>query len=190
MLVAASAARFDIPLVLVTGDDVLQKEIAAFSPKTEYVVVKRAVSVEQAEARPQADVNRDIEAAAERAFRARKSIPPWRPAELRGDFENRYSYVLPDMAAIAINFPGAEAVDNKTVRVRTRSFLDAYFAFRALANFTGLATQRMLVNFVRDEADGRSILQKAQQRLPSRAQRTFAPTGDTIPRGYGRHGYR
>ena len=50
MLVAASAARFDIPLILVTGDDVLQKEIAAFSPATEYVVVKQALSVEAAQA--------------------------------------------------------------------------------------------------------------------------------------------
>jgi D-amino peptidase len=34
MLVAASAARFDIPLVLVTGDDVLRDETTAFSPET------------------------------------------------------------------------------------------------------------------------------------------------------------
>jgi D-amino peptidase len=191
MLVAASAARFNIPLVLVTGDDVLQKEITAFSPKTEYVVVKRAVSVEEAEARPRDEVSRDIEAAAERALRNRKAVVPWRPAELRSEFENRFSYILPEMAAIAINFPGAEPVDNKTVRLRTRSFLDAYLAFRALANFTSLAQTRILVNAVREDASGRALLQqKAQERLPSRAQRTFSPTGDAIPRGYGRHGYR
>ena len=68
MLVAASAARFNVPLILVTGDDVLREEIRAFSPETEYVTVKKAVSVSAAEARPRADVSRDIEAAAERAL--------------------------------------------------------------------------------------------------------------------------
>jgi D-amino peptidase len=190
MLVAASAARFNIPLVLVTGDDVLQKEIAAFSPKTEYVVVKRAVSIERAESRPRAEVSRDIEAAAERAFRQRKAVDPWRPAAIRGEFENLYGYILPEMAAVAINFPGAEVVDNKTVRVRTRSFLEAYLAFRGLAAFTGYASQRMVVGYMREDPDGRAILQKAQQRLPSRTERTFAPTGTSIPRGFGKHGYQ
>ena len=67
MLVAASAARYDIPLILVTGDDVLQKEIAAFSPGTEYVIVKQAVSVESAQARPRDEVSAEITVAAERA---------------------------------------------------------------------------------------------------------------------------
>src|SRR5687767_13981216 len=60
MLVAASAARFDIPLILVTGDDVLQQEIADFSPATEYVVVKRAVSAESAEPRSREEVSGEI----------------------------------------------------------------------------------------------------------------------------------
>jgi D-aminopeptidase len=31
-----------VPLILVTGDDVMEKEVEAFSPATEYVVVKTA----------------------------------------------------------------------------------------------------------------------------------------------------
>lgn len=87
MLVAASAARFDIPLILVTGDDILQKEIATFSPNTEYVVVKKAVSVESAEPRSRDQVSADIAAAAERALRERTKVKPWKPA-LSSPFEN------------------------------------------------------------------------------------------------------
>jgi hypothetical protein len=36
---------------------------------------------------------------------------------------------------------------------------------------------------------GADLVRKAQEQLPSREQRTFKPTGTTIARGYGRHGY-
>lgn len=190
MLVAASGARFDVPLILVTGDDVLRDEVKAFSPHTEYVVVKKALGVEEAEPRPRAEVSAEIEAAAERALRGVKNIPPWKPS-LGARFDNHYGYILPAMTALAINFPGATLVDDKTVNVPAASFLDAYLAFRALAGFTGLAQERVLVNAVREAPGGAEMLQQAaQQRLPARHQRTFAATGTTIRRSFGQHGYR
>jgi D-amino peptidase len=189
MLVAASAARVGTPLVLVTGDDVLEREVKAFSPRTEYVVVKKAVSVEAAESRPRAEVSAAIEAAAERAMRNVASIPPWDPP-LRAEFENHYGYILPEHAQVAINFPDTRVVDDKTVALTTRSFLEAYLAFRALAGFTGLATQRVLLTGVRGQPGGPELIQKAQARLPSRRARSFAATGESIPRPYGRHGYQ
>ena len=189
MLVAASAARFDIPLILVTGDDILQKEIAAFSPETAYVVVKRAVSVDAAEPRPRETVSAEIAAAASRALRSRDRVKPWKPS-LPPAFENRYSYVLPEQAAIAINFPQAVPIDNKTVAVMTPDFMTAYLTFRGLAGFTGAATSRMMVGWLRDIDGGRDMLNALQAKLPSRADRTFQPTGKEIPRGFGKHGYR
>jgi D-amino peptidase len=189
MLVAASAARFDIPLILVTGDDVLQKEIAAFSPATEYVVVKKALSVEAAESRPREEVSADIAAAAERALRNRGKVKPWKPS-LPSPFENRYSYLLPEHAAVAINFPHATAVDNKTVAIKTPDFMEAYLTFRALAGATGFVSSRLMIGWLNEMEGGREIARKLQARLPSRAERTFEPTGKEIPRPFGRHGYR
>jgi D-amino peptidase len=193
MLVAASAARFDIPLILVTGDDVLKAEVAAFSPSTEYVTVKKAVSVSAAAPRPREEVSRDIEAAAERALRNRARITAWRPAEIQRPFDNHYSYVLPEMAAIASMFPHAKPVNSKTVSVATPNFLEAYFAFRALATFTGMTNQRMLVTAMRGMDGGPALIGRAQAALPTREQRTFEPTSPTLDPGSvgpGRHGYR
>ncbi len=53
---------------------------------------------------------------------------------------------MTEQAVVAINFPGAAVVDVKTVRIRARSFLEAYVTFRALAGFTGLATPRVLLD--------------------------------------------
>jgi D-amino peptidase len=193
MLVAASAARFDIPLILVTGDDVLREEVKAFSPATEYVTVKKAVSRSSAESRPRAEVSRDIEAAAERALRNMKNIMPWKPAEIAKPFENQFSYHLPEQAAVASMFPHAEPVNDKTVKVVAPHFMDAYLAFRALATFTGLASQQMLVSSIREQDGGRDLISKAEARMPTREQRTFAPTASTLDPGAigpGRHGYK
>jgi D-amino peptidase len=189
MLVAASAARFGVPLILVTGDDVLEREVEAFSPATEYVVVKTAESVERAVARARADVSNDIEAAAERALRNVANIPPW-TGSLPARFDNEYGYILPAYAAVAIGFPNATEVNDKTVRVPASNFLEAYLAFRALAGFTGVAGQRMLVEGVREQEGGPEMLRNARGRFPSRTERSFEPTGTTLPRGYGPHGYR
>ena len=193
MLVAASAARFDIPLILVTGDDVLREEVRAFSPATEYVMVKKAVSGSSAEPRPRAAVSRDIESAAERALRNMKNVRPWKPAEIAKPFENQFSYHLREQAAVASMFPHAEPVNDKTVKVVAPHFMDAYLAFRALAVFTGLAGQRMLVSSIRDLEGGRGLISKAEALMPTRELRTFASTASTLEPGTigpGRHGYR
>jgi len=193
MLVAASAARFDIPLILVTGDDVLRDEIDAFSPETEYVVVKKAISRSEAEARPRAQVSDEIAEAAERALRNLRDIPAWKPREVRGGFENLFGYTDPMHAASAINFPGARAFDNKTIALTTSDFMEAYLAYRALCNFTAAATLRSLLVAVRDTEGGLEILRLAQATLPNQGERSFRSTGTTIDLGQsarGRHGYR
>ena len=90
-------------------------------------------------------------------------------------------------------FPQATVVDNKTVKVPARDFLEAYLGFRALATFTGLTTQRMMVTAIRQMDGGPDLIAKAQAQFPAREQRTFQPTSQTIDRGGigpGRHGYR
>lgn len=71
--------------------------------------------------------------------------------------------------------------------------MDAYLAFRALATFTSLASQRLLVSSIRELAGGRDLISRAEARMPTREQRRFAPTATTLDRGTigpGRHGYR
>lgn len=193
MIVAASGARFSVPLVLVTGDEVLKEEIAAFSPATEYVVVKKSDGVEKAVARPRAEVSSDIEAAAERAMRNIARIKPWRPFGTDGAFESRFNYLFPEMAALALNYPGAIGVDNKTVSMKSADFVGAYLAFRALANFTAVVRQRMLMKLVNEVEGGREVAARAGALWPSRHKRTFEPTSfeiDTTGTPFGRHGVR
>jgi hypothetical protein len=97
------------------------------------------------------------------------------------------------MASVAMNYPGAVGIDDKTVSVKTRDFLEAYLAFRALANFTQVVRRHMILKLVGEVEGGREVVAKAQARWPSRDKRTFEPTGteiDTSGTPYGRHGVR
>jgi D-amino peptidase len=191
MLVAASAARFGVPLILVTGDDVLREQVAAFSPRTRYVTVKTAESRNRAVARPPADVARDIEAAAADAIRNLAGIPAWRPTQLRGQFENVFGYNLSAHAALAANYPGARVVNDRAVAVETDGFLDAYLTFRALALFTSSARTLLLFRALPNVAGGAAALEAAAQEAG--VSPSFVPAGDApdiTPFTYRtRHGY-
>jgi D-amino peptidase len=193
MIVAASAARFGVPLVMVTGDQVLQQEVAAFSPQTAYAVVKSSSARDKTEPHPREVVSSEIEAAAKRGFGNRAAIKPWTPRSSGGTFENLFSYRLPEMASVAINFPHAEAVDNKTVRIKTSSFLDAYLTFRALGTFTSLAQSRLVLDLVRTVEGGPEMIREAQSRGARPGQTGFEATAPELERiwsSMGRHGYK
>lgn len=193
MIVAASAGRFGIPLILVTGDDVLREEIRAFSPRTEYVTVKTATSREAAIPRPRGDVLIEIEAAAERALAMRQQIPAWTP-ELQSPTQNYFSYQLPEQAGVASQYPHAVGINNKTVRVDTGGgFVDAYLTFRALARFTGLAEPRLLITRLQSRPGGTAIVEELRGDIPLFTRGSFESTSDELVGGFtsmGRHGYR
>jgi D-amino peptidase len=193
MLLAALAGRFDVPLILVTGDDVLKDEVASVLPTTRFVTVKHAVTVERSEPRPRDVVSSEIERAAEEALRGRRAIRPWKPIAPGAMVENQFGYQFPEMASLAITYPGAQSVNNKTIRLTTRTLEEAYLAFRALAFFTAVVRQRMMVDLVRKVDGGPAALAKAQALWPDRDHRTFNPTGPVVDRGgggMGRHGWK
>src|SRR5262249_28907077 len=61
MLLAMGAARLKIPLVAVSGDDQLQKEIQRALPWVRYATVKHAVDRSKAESVPREEASRRIE---------------------------------------------------------------------------------------------------------------------------------
>jgi D-amino peptidase len=193
MIVAASAARFGAPLILVTGDNVLRDQVASFNPATRYVVTKRALSRTRAEARPREEVLLEIERMAEEALGDLGSIPVWSPEPRNGVLENHFSYTRPEHASLAINYPGAVTVNDRTIGLRSDSFIDAYLAFRALANFTALAPMRTMFDALREVEGGMDVYRRIREQLSHLPAPGFEPAGteiDVSASAKGRHGYR
>ena len=193
MIVAASAARFGAPLILVTGDDVLRGQVEQFNSATRYVETKRAISRTRAEARPASEVLAEIERAAEDALRNLGSIPTWTPKAVDGIIWNEFSYNRSEYASLAINYPGATVVNDRTIGLESESFLDAYLSFRALANFTALAPLRTMLEALREVDGGMEVFGRIRQHLADTPLPSFQSAGSEIDMSgsaKGRHGYR
>lgn len=165
MILAAFAGRSRVPLIMVTGDDVLRQEIQAFSPKTRFVTVKQAVSGGSAQARPKEEVLERIESAAAEALGGLQEIPPWRKLQ-DGSIRNEFGYRTRAQTQLASLFPHVEVLNEKTVVLRTDDFEEGYLTFRALAQYTFLAHMSWVVETIYELDDSEEILRRIGERFP------------------------
>lgn len=127
--VSALAGWFGIPVILLSGDRAATEEMRAIVPQAELAAVKEGlgrytcISLSAPEARD------TIRAAATRAVKKIGQIPPYRingPVTVEVEYTTRNS--LPIDAALR---PGAEVVDDRTIRYQGKDFLEAWTRSRA-----------------------------------------------------------
>jgi D-amino peptidase len=124
MILAMGSARLKIPVVMVSGDDQLEKEIRRNMPWARYATVKTARGVGRAEPLPRAEASRRIEAAAREAIAGLGSM---RLMEFAGPYRFALKFEEPGQAENAALFAGAERLsDGLTVQVRAHDFEDGY----------------------------------------------------------------
>ena len=133
MLLAMGAGRLKIPLVAVSGDDQLEKEIRRAMPWVQYATVKHAVDRSKAEAIGRDEASRRIESAARDgvAHLAAAKLPDYPPPY-------RFALTFQDEAQArnAALLPGVE-LSGTTVQVRTNDFEEGY---RLSTRLIGLAS--------------------------------------------------
>ncbi len=124
-LVAASAARWGIPVIMGSGDDVLREQVKTDFPELEYATVKTAKSHGVAEPLAPGEAERRIEAAAQQAmqkFRAGK----FRPYYLEPPFDIRLSFPDYQEAEGAALNPNVLPDGDLAVRIVRPSFVEGY----------------------------------------------------------------
>jgi len=123
MLLAALAARRRVPLMMVSGDDQLMREIRQHMPWVRYAVVKRALDHSRAESIERHEASRRIEQEARQALEGLSDarLPEWPPPY-------RFSLTFQDeaQAAAAEMVRGAAARDGRTVEARSDRFEEGY----------------------------------------------------------------
>ncbi|MEK7405289.1 MAG: M55 family metallopeptidase [Acidobacteriota bacterium] len=124
----AMAGWFDTPVILLTGDRAAAEELRAMVPEVEAAVVKEGLGRYTCLSMS-APAARDL--IRERAAAAMGKIGSIRPYKVRGPVTIQIEYTtrnsLPIDAGLA---PGAEVVDDRTVRYRGKDFLEAYTRYR------------------------------------------------------------
>ena len=131
---AALAGTYDVPVVLVSGDQMLAAEARdLLGPSVETVVVKHAVGRFAARSVAPAEACRRIREGAAAALR--RSHTPWRlaaPIRLEVDF------TLTQMADMAELAPGSVRTSGRTVTFTHDDYREVFRAWRALYNLASV----------------------------------------------------
>ena len=137
MILAMGAARLRIPVIMVSGDDQLERELRRNLPWAKYAAVKHAVSVGKAEPLPRDEASRRIEAAARDAL---QSLAQMKAMEFPGPYRFAAKFEEPSQALNAALWPGSELnADERTVQIRANDFEDGYRTSLRLLGLAGAA---------------------------------------------------
>lgn len=132
-LSAMVAGHYGVPVVLITGDDIVNAEARELLPEVERVIVKYALSRYAARLLPRQEVLRRISAGMQRALQRAFPAPfvVTTPIHLEVDFASQ------SMADYAMDLPGAVRLGGITIGYTAPDALTAYQAYAALFGLAG-----------------------------------------------------
>jgi D-amino peptidase len=157
-IVALSASRWGIPVIMVSGDNILAEQLPPDFPELEFAVVKTARSLSSAEAVPRAEADHRIEATASLAmqkflagkFRAYYLPPPY-------DF--RLSFRTAEQGQMAASTPGVSVDGDLGVRYGTKTFIEGYNLATDVIQHA-MNPLPLLIRILRHEPNGEKILKQ------------------------------
>jgi len=122
---AAIAGYFDIPVIMLSGDQAACDEMLALQPKAETVAVKRLVGKDSTLSLSHAEAKAQIQAAARRAVARIHEFAPWK---IEGPVEMKVESFpgTPGVSAAALSKAGEKELAPRTVVYRGRNVLEAY----------------------------------------------------------------
>ncbi len=159
IVLAMCAARLKVPVIMVSGDDQLEREVRRNLPWVEYAVVKHAVERSKAEPLEPGAAYRRIEAAARTAV-GRLASPPALP-QMAPPYRFAMAFQDQAQAQNAALLPGAELLpDSVTVQFHTNDFEDGYVLIGRMLTLAGAIARQTLLQAVIDGAPDAAALRQ------------------------------
>ncbi|HEX8766326.1 MAG TPA: M55 family metallopeptidase [Candidatus Acidoferrum sp.] len=124
-IVALSAARWGIPVIMVSGDNVLGEQLKPDFPELEYAVAKTAKSRALAETMPPGQPAKRIEEAAKRAME-KFLAGAYRPYYLPPPYDFELGFQNWQQANGAASAPGVQKEGDLGVRYKSATFIEGY----------------------------------------------------------------
>lgn len=145
-IVARSAARFGIPVIMVSGDDVLRDQIKEEFPDAEYAVVKHAENRARAVALPEPEARANIRRAAKAAIERLASM---KALQVEPSYRFEVSYLNKLETDLAAATPGTTRVDSLTLGYETPDFISGFERSAVMTRAVGLERLRLMAVAVR-----------------------------------------
>ncbi len=128
---ASLCGHFGVPVLMISGDQAVNKEAAEWIPGIEQVVVKKASSRWSAEVLPPAVTQLMICEAAERVVRSFKAGKAPAPLKVETPVSIGLEFLYSEMADKALLMPGSRREDGRKIEFEQPDMPAAYQAFRA-----------------------------------------------------------
>lgn len=164
-IIAFAGMRFGIPVIMVSGDDVLQQQIREQFPNAEYGLVKKARGVGDAELLPPDIAHSNIEKAAEAAI---KKLASFKPLSITSPFNFELTYRNRAQANYASSYPGTKRVDSITVGYTTADIIEGISAARRITPLAEQEFRDVLLEIINKRSDGKGIINEWQGQLDER----------------------
>lgn len=124
--------HFNVPVVMISGDQTVCAEARDFFGDVETAVVKKAIGRMAAECFPPAVTAKLIEEAAERAMKRLTAKQAPAPFKVDSPITMVLDFVQSEMADKAMIMPGAARLEDRKVQYVAEDMVTIYFAFRTL----------------------------------------------------------
>lgn len=125
LLNALAAGYYDVPLILVAGDEVLRDEVQKYTPWVEFVPMKRGLSRFSAISYSTKRILKDLECSIVRALDKYRRGEA-KPLKINDKIVMEISFRSTEFADVAEMLPGAERIDGYTVRYNCDNIITAY----------------------------------------------------------------
>lgn len=132
---ALIAGYFDVPVVLISGDDVLSSQVKDFNEDIETVIVKKAHSRYTAQCLQPKHVHKLLE---ENAYNTlTNKLTKIKPCKMKGKIDLEIAFKNSAMAEATLYIPGTELIKGNRVKYCANDIIEAYkmrIALTALAS--------------------------------------------------------
>jgi len=133
------AGFYGVPVILISGDNLLFEFSQKNFPNTPFVITKRSLSRFSAELLPYEKVIKDYESAIEKAFDTIKDIKPLEPTP---PFTIEIATLDTLSAFLISQIPGTSLISGRKVSYSSPNFKDIY-KFLMVASYCGWASKRL-----------------------------------------------
>lgn len=164
-IIGLSAMQYGIPVIMVSGDDVLEAQIKQQFPDVEYGLVKDARGVRDARLLPLEIAHHNIQHAAQSAM---QKLSSYRPLAFTKPYHFEVAYRNKRQADYAAAFPGVLRLDSITIGYTTADIVTGLNIGKAATRLAEQEFEDLLLEVIRKRPDGQVILEEWHRELDDR----------------------
>jgi D-amino peptidase len=149
------AGYYDVPTLLVVGDDAVVREAHALLPGVQGIMVKTSQSRHRTTCTPIGEAHTLIE---ETAFRRLTEVAQIEPCQLSGPIQVEIFFAFEKPAELLAQIANFEKAGEKVVAYLARDYLEAFWAYHSCRVMIQAAYRYMFVEWLSEKEDGKELV--------------------------------